>query len=309
MAETPSTTGQDDPTKSAVSPEAQRIYDVVSRYHDAIVGPCGGEITDDDEHYAWVESAEIAQAVGDDPELLLAPSQQNLLASVETHTDALSVYASFSEHQKATLSVLNESQETGGVVHKMARARHREYLKATNQDEKDRLRSEWQELKEYTEIIDDNDDTAEIASVGSAVELYRSADPDQALRDKVRVETLANHYFAKYTPEIIGVSTSPQENNEGGLTPEAVAAAKRRFQELNISRGQPNTEPDQEQAVETARDSVEAARSAELFDDIVKFAENKTRLHTDVNGGFSDIGDTSSPNKILVHIPEDVRQR
>jgi hypothetical protein len=310
MSETPSTTGQTDPSQTAAPPEAQRIYDVVSNYHDAISRAYGEDIMNTDaEHYAWVESAEIAQAVGDDPELQLAPGQQKLLASVEAHTDALSTGASLSEQQKTSLSVLNESQGTGGVVHEMARARHREYLKATNQDEKDRLRSEWQELKEYTEIIDDNDGAAEIAGVGSAVKLCRSADPDQALRDIARVETLANHYFAKYTPEIIGVSTSPQENNEGGLTPEAVAAAKRRFQELNISGGQPNTEPDQEQAVEAARDSVEAARSAELFDDIVKFAENKTRLHTDVNGGFSDIGDTTSPNKILVHIPEDVRQR
>lgn len=58
------------------------------------------------------------------------------------------------------------------------------------------------------------------------------------------------------------------------------------------------------QALEGARKSVESARGIELFDDIVTFSKNKTQLHTDVSGGFKNIGDGPEAGRTLARLPQ-----
>jgi hypothetical protein len=64
----------------------------------------------------------------------------------------------------------------------------------------------------------------------------------------------------------------------------------------------------QQQAVDGARQSVEQARSVELLDDIVKLGKGHTLIHTDVHGGFKDVGDGSMGERKLVHIPQPLRE-
>lgn len=63
-----------------------------------------------------------------------------------------------------------------------------------------------------------------------------------------------------------------------------------------------------EQAVANARKSVESARNAELFNDIVGIGKNNTQLHTDVLRGFMDLGDGMPANRKLAYIPEGFRE-
>lgn len=65
------------------------------------------------------------------------------------------------------------------------------------------------------------------------------------------------------------------------------------------------------QAIIEARTSVERARNAELFNDIVRVGKNKTQLHADFTRGFTDLGDglkTDRENKKIAYMPQQIRQ-
>jgi hypothetical protein len=106
---------------------------------------------------------------------------------------------------------------------------------------------------------------------------------------------------------------------------EKLVGAVLRSREANVEQSQPQrataeveTKPlvapeqaaeQKQQATTEARKSVERARSAEVFDEVLDFAKNKTQLNTDVHGGFKSFGDGPAAERYKEVIPADLRQK
>lgn len=307
MSETPHTTGQFDPTQATVPPEAQRIYDVAADYKGAVELAYGSDIAEtlDGELDALQAVTVIGYAVENNPDQQLSREQHDMLAATEAHSAALKTAASLSEQQNATLADLGQSQQAANVVNALARERYDLFSAATDPEERTRLGREMRELREYTDILVNNDSVAEIASVESAVQSYVANGEDRDLSDKAFTDTKANAFFAKYAQEIIAKATPGEEQRTVVMTDDEVAAAREQLRGLNDSTAsRPASE--QAQAIDDAQRSVEVARSSELMDEIVKLGKGNTLLYTDtvaVTIGYQFVGDSPKRDFSQLGVP------
>jgi hypothetical protein len=105
----------------------------------------------------------------------------------------------------------------------MARERRSQYEAATDPAEKARLRQEWQELKDYTKMIDNGEASngvtgyssgegqADVLGIEESVKSHKADGQNSELVMKSHAEARANEFFAKYAKEIVTKAAATKE--------------------------------------------------------------------------------------------------
>lgn len=304
-----------------VPPQVQRIYDTVANYQNTIEAVNGEDITElGAEADAWIGAADIAAEVEQNPDAPLTETQHDLLAAVEAHAATFKATAGLTTEQNQTVNTLDEVS-AAGIVLDLANERRDLMNAATDPDKKTALGREMFELRQYADMLANDEAKFDVADIDGAVDAYKDSGNDADLKARAQMDTKANAFFAKYVQEVVAKAQPETEQHDGLLSSDEMAAAKEQFRKMNMSTGatrrsaeaettesQTFQQAEQQQAVDEARSNVESARNAELFDDIVRMGKNRTQLNMDVVGGFQFIGDGPKTETKKLSIPEHIKK-
>jgi hypothetical protein len=317
----PDMNSSENPNRRLVPPQAQRIYDTVRDYHDTMQAATGEDISElGAEADAWMAAADIAEQVERNPEAPIAEYQQDLLAAVEAHAATFKATSTFTAEQNRAVDTLDELS-AGSILLDLARERRSRMSAATDPDERGALGREMFELREYAGMLDGDEASFDITDIDRAVNAYKDGGNNPDWKAQSHMDTKANAFFAKYAREVVAKVAPIEERHDGLLSSSELAAAKKRFKEMNMNTAasprpaqpestdsQTSPKAEQKRAVDNARSKVESAHNRELFDDIVRFGKNRTQLNMDVKGGFQFIGDGPKTGGKNLVIPEHIKK-
>lgn len=190
--------------REVVLEEVQKVRKSVTEFSEAVIAGHNGDIDHltSAENEVWDEIAEIGDTLAESPGTEVNESQKDLLASTEAYTAAIKTAKNLSEAQSRVLFV-QDAESVAPILNQMAKERRLSIEASSDQEEKDALRAEFDEILSYAETLKvlPNPDIA-IEELDNAVASYKS--PEDFSKESVNagLETDANVYFAKYASEM-----------------------------------------------------------------------------------------------------------
>lgn len=237
--------------REVVPEEVQKIRNSVVEFSEAVVAGHNGDINHltTAENEAWDEIAEIGDTIAEKSGTEVNEAQKDLLASTEAYAAAIKVVKNLSEGQSRVLFV-QDAKSVTPILNQMAIERRLSIEASSDQEQKDALKIEFDQILSYAEVLSllpDSDIV--IQDLDNAVASYKS--PEEFSKESVNadLETKANAYLAKYASEMsdkILAELPLEEREEPSAEADEQLSRPEKIAQLRdneVNRVMTNTEP------------------------------------------------------------------